>query len=170
MNALVKPEPAVGQVWAFPPDYHDLPNFTFAILGKQVKQLEPPEGLSNVGSLPEGMSLDWVRQQVLYTTTPLGPRGGVCGIAFPPEFIKECTYLGTLDELRARATAGDLLYTDNSAVVAKLSAENERLRAALKKIVSIRMAAGDQPSPTIDVCLHALNPEYKGSAVEGDAA
>ena len=43
-------------------------------------------------------------------------------------------YLGTLDELRARATAGDLLYTDNSAVVAKLSAENERLRAELAKL------------------------------------
>ena len=47
------------------------------------------------------------------------------------ERIESATYLGTLDELRARATAGDLLYTDNSAVVERLTAENERLRAAL---------------------------------------
>jgi hypothetical protein len=32
------------------------------------------------------------------------------------------------------AERGDLLYTDNSAVVARLSAENERLRAELAKL------------------------------------
>jgi hypothetical protein len=69
-----------------------------------------------------------------------------------------------------RGNRGDLLRTDNSAVVARLSAENERLRAALKKVVSIRMAAGDQSVPTIEVCLNALNPEYKLSTQEGDAA
>ena len=44
------------------------------------------------------------------------------------------TYLGTLDELRARAQQGDLLRTDNSAVVARLSAENERLWAEVAKL------------------------------------
>jgi hypothetical protein len=52
----------------------------------------------------------------------------------PSYILRECTYLGTLDGLRARATASDLLYTDNSAVVARLSAENERLQAEVAKL------------------------------------
>jgi hypothetical protein len=40
------------------------------------------------------------------------------------------------------AERGDLLYTDNSAVVAKLSAENERLRAAHLLLMALGQSDG----------------------------
>ena len=66
------------------------------------------------------------------------------------------------------ANRGDLLYTDNSAVVARLSAENERLRAALKSLTgSIDNWQNDH-----EVQDNAFWQAYEQAlaAVEGDAA
>jgi hypothetical protein len=51
------------------------------------------------------------------------------------ETFADGQYLGTLDDLRARAKAGDMLYTDNSAVVERLTAENAKFVRILSRLV-----------------------------------
>jgi hypothetical protein len=97
MNALVKPEPAVGQVW-YVPGHLNI---------KIIKAVNKDDTFL-------------CRDDSAW---------------FHTSALEGAEYLGTLDELRARATDSDLLYTDNSAVVERLSAENERLRARYAKLV-----------------------------------
>ena len=63
---------------------------------------------------------------------------GVEGWTHRPEYEEQAlaqqAALLNAEYERGRASRGDLLYTDNSAVVAKLSAENERLRAEVAKL------------------------------------
>jgi hypothetical protein len=133
MNALVKPKPAVGQVYAWPD------GSVLAIWRVEERGFRP-NGYLDTDETP---LIEW-------------------------RILKGATYLGTLDELRARATAGDLLYTDNSAVVARLSAENERLRAALKSLTCLI----DNWQNDQEVKDNAFWQAYEKAlaAVEGDAA
>ena len=135
MNALVKPEPAVGQVW-------------YSQIGG---------GLTLVTKVENG--------EVVFGEHESGWHS--CDLDDWPRW-RDLEYLGTLDDLRDRATAGDLLYTDNSAVVTNLSAENERLRAALKRLTgSIDNWQNDH-----EVKDNAFWQAYENAlaAVEGDAA